>query len=70
MKNDPFQLRSPPPSANDKQTFIGNFNVDGRKLASIVFERGAQSASGPDRSSAYFDGTMAHTPVGYGFARA
>lgn len=36
-----------------KQSFIGNFNVDGRKLASIVFERGGRMAGGlPNSSSA------------------
>lgn len=43
-----------PPSAKpEKQSFIGNFNVDGRKLASIVFERGGRMAGGlPNSSSA------------------
>jgi hypothetical protein len=68
IKSDPLQLGSPPSSTNDKQTFLGTFNVDGQKLATIVFDRGARSASGPSRSSDYFDGTMGHTPVGYNFA--
>ena len=70
IKNDPLQLGSPPSSTKDKQTFIGNFNVDGQKLATIVFDRGARSAGGPNVSSAFFDGSMAHTPVDFNFARA
>jgi len=70
MKSDPFQLNPAPSMKPEKHTFIGNFNVDGQRLATIVFDRGARSASGPNTSSAYFDGSMAHTPIDYNFARA
>jgi hypothetical protein len=60
----------PPSAAKDKQTFIGNFNVDGQRLATILFDRGARSANGPNVSSAYFDPSMGHTPIDFNFARA
>jgi hypothetical protein len=56
--------------SGEKQSFIGTMNVDGQKLASIVFEQGVRSAIGPNSSSTYFDSRMAHTPIDYNFARA
>jgi hypothetical protein len=70
IKSDPLQLGAPPSSANDRQSFLGTINMDSQRVATIVFDRGARSASGPNVGSAYFDSSMGHTPIDYNYARA
>ena len=45
-------------------------STTGRKVGQIVSRNMVASASGPNVSSAYFDSSMAHTPIDYNFARA
>lgn len=53
-----------------KQSSVGDVYLDGRKVGAIVSRNMVASASGPNVGSAYFDPTMAHTPVDFNFARA